>query len=177
MTNIESTQSEESQSALGDASQFDVEAVVEAVLTKGLPLYEVRGLTTEHLEALYAIAYSRYQADLYEEAEKIFLVLCVYDHMSARYWLAAGATQVQLKKYKEAIFSFASCCALDPENPTPFYYFANCQVAVGDQRTAAEAYDLAILLSGDKPQYQDIGNDSKARRALIGPDPTSGAAQ
>ncbi len=113
------------------------------VLSAGGTLKDVRGLSREDLETIYAIGYNLYNQALYEKAEPMFQFACFYEHTEARYWVALGNCRQMGKKYQAAIDAFGMGYALDQANPWPVIQAAICYLALQDKDQAGEALTLA----------------------------------
>jgi tetratricopeptide (TPR) repeat protein len=59
----------------------------------GATLKEVRGITNDELEAVYSLGFGYYTTGKFEEAQKLFEFLVLFDHLSTKYWFALGAVQ------------------------------------------------------------------------------------
>lgn len=169
MSTTDPTLSNESPSQTADKlpSQFDIDALVESVVEKGLPLYIARGLDESHLEALYAQGYAHYSGGRYEQAEKIFLSLCVYAHLTEKHWHALGSAQLLLKKYREAAYAFSYCAILNPQSPVPPFFAIECQLALGNDAVALNACEAAIFFSENKPEFEEINKKAKSYKELL----------
>jgi type III secretion system low calcium response chaperone LcrH/SycD len=113
------------------------------VLAAGGTLKDVRGLSREDLETIYAIGYNLYNQALYEKAEPMFQFACFYEHTEARYWVALGNCRQMAKKYQPAIDAFGMGYVLDQNNPWPVIQAAICYLALQDKEQAADALTLA----------------------------------
>ena len=56
----------------------------------GATLKEVRGITNDELEAVYSLGFGYYTTGKFEEAQKLFEFLVLFDHLSTKYWFALG---------------------------------------------------------------------------------------
>ncbi len=104
---------------------------------------EMKGITDAEMEALYSMGFSFYNTGRYDDAEKVFRFLVLFDHLNARYWTGLGAVLQVKKLYGDAITSYGYASFLDLKNPKPQYYAAECCLALGDKANALSA--LAAL--------------------------------
>lgn len=123
--------------------QFDANALITMAeeLKNGLTtLREVRGITTEEMEAVYALAHDYYRTGRYADSESLFEFLTLFDHLTVKYWMGlAGARQAQ-KKFQKALEAYALVVgSLDVKNYKAGYYAAQCFLAVGDRESAASS--------------------------------------
>lgn len=109
----------------------------------GATLRAMRGISNEEMEAIYAMGVNFYKAGNYEDAEKVFKFLTMYDHLNSRYWTAMGSLRQVQRKFAEAVEAYRFASFLDLENPKPMYYAAECLLALGQKPAALEA--LAAL--------------------------------
>lgn len=137
----------------------------------GATMKEVRGITNEELEAVYSLGFGYYSTGKFEDAQKLFEFLVLFDHLSSRYWFALGAVQQARKDYQKAIASYGYSSFLDLENPKPQFHAAECYLALGDRANAASAI---MALEEYCPAGTDVGREYRAKaaalRATIGED-------
>ena len=88
---------------------------------EGATLRALRGISDEEMEAIYAMGVNFYKAGNYEDAEKVFKFLTMYDHLNSRYWTAMGSLRQVQRKFAEAIEAYKFASFLDLENPKPMY--------------------------------------------------------
>lgn len=131
---------------------------------------ELKGITKAEMEAVYSVGFNMYRTGRYDDAEKIFRFLVLFDHLEPKYWLGVGAVQQVRKDYKGAIASYGYASFLDLANPKPQLHAAECFLALGDKVNAASS-----LMALDKycpPESTPIGREYRAKaaemRKLIG---------
>lgn len=103
-------------------------------------------------EAFYAKAYAHYQANQTAEAAEIFTILCARQPMDARFWFGLGASLQGSMKYEQALYAWAMAALLDPENPYPHFYAAECSDSLQQTSDASRALQEAKLRIKD-PQH------------------------
>ncbi len=130
----------------------------------GATMKEVRGITNEELEAVYSLGFSYYNTGKFEEAQKLFEFLVLFDHLSTKYWFALGAVQQAQKDYQKAISSYGYSSFLDLENPKPQFHAAECYLALGDKANAASAI---MALEQYCPKGTDVGREYLAKAAEL----------
>ena len=131
---------------------------------------ELKGITKAEMEAVYSVGFNMYRTGRYDDAEKIFRFLVLFDHLEPKYWLGVGAVQQVRKDYQGAIASYGYSSFLDLSNPKPQLHAAECFLALGDKVNAASS-----LLALDRycpPETTPIGREYRAKaaemRKLIG---------
>lgn len=131
---------------------------------QGATMKEVRGISNEELEAVYTLAYNFYRTGKYQDAQKLFEFLVLFDHLSTKYWFALGAVQQAQKDYQKAISSYGYSSFLDLENPKPQLHAAECYLALGDKKNAASAI---LALETYCPAGTEIGREYRAKAAEL----------
>jgi len=144
---------------------------VEALIKENATLKQLKGVSNEELEAVYALAFGYYRTGKYDEALKLFQFLVLFDHLNAKFWMGLGAVQQVLKDYQNAVVSYGYCSFLKLDNPKPQLHAAECFLAMGDKRNAASSLEA---LNEYCPTDTDIGREYRAKaaklRELIGED-------
>ena len=100
---------------------------------------EMKGITDAEMEAIYSMGFSFYNTGRYDDAEKVFRFLVLFDNLNARYWTGLGAVFQVKKNYAEAITAYGYASFLDLKNPKPQYLAAECFLALGDKTNALSA--------------------------------------
>lgn len=124
-----------------------------AALKGELVLKDAHGLTDNSMEAVYAVAYNEFQANRFEEAHRLFVFLCMFDHLNQKYWMALGACRFGAKNYGAAAAAYGMAGMIEDADPVPPLRAADCYLAEGDVDTAVEALEFGIKLCGDNPNY------------------------
>ncbi len=149
-----------------DLSQLTEDKIAEAA--KGFAdmgtIRELKGITDAEMEAIYSMGYSFYTTGRYEDAEKVFRFLVLFDHLEKKYWTGMGAVYQVQKRYQEAITAYGYASFLDLKNPKPQYFAAECFAAMGDKDNALSA--LAALETYC-PDDTEIGREFRAKAAQL----------
>ena len=130
----------------------------------GATLKEVRGITNDELEAVYSLEFSYYNTGKFDDAQKLFEFLVLFDHLNAKYWFALGAVQQARKDFQKAIASYGYSSFLDLENPKPQFHAAECFLALGDKANAASAI---MALEEYCPANPERGREYRAKAAEL----------
>ena len=114
-----------------------------SMVEKGLTtVAELRGISTDELEAVYALAYDYYRVGNYDSAETLFRFLTVMDHFNEKYWMGMAAVYQVQKRFKEALRIYAFVAVtLNVKNVNASYYAAECYLATGDVTNATSALE------------------------------------
>ena len=139
-------------------------SAAEAMVKGGATMKQLRGISNEELEAVYSLGFGYYTTGKFEEAQKLFEFLVLFDHLSTKYWFALGAVQQARKDYQKAIASYGYSSFLDLENPKPQFHAAECYLALGDKDNAASAI---MALEEYCPTNTDIGREYRAKAAEL----------
>ena len=149
-----------------DVTKLTAEEIEKAA--KGLAdmstIRELKGITDAEMEAIYSLGYSFYTTGRYDDAEKVFRFLVLFDHLNAKYWTGLGAVQQVKKLYGDAISSYGYASFLDLDNPKPQYFAAECFLALGDKTNALSA--LAAL-EEFCPKDKELGREYLAKAAAL----------
>lgn len=137
----------------------EVAELVRKMFETGATLKNLRGLDARDMEVIYSVAHGFYSEGKYEEAERAFQFLCLYDHTNARYWMAFGACEQMLKKYESAIRGYAQSFAFNADDPWPLVRTAECRLALGDLGSAESALTVASIIA----DMEDGHDDAKVR--------------
>ena len=125
---------------------------------------EIKGITDAEMEAIYSMGFSFYNTGRYDDAEKVFRFLVLFDHLNPKYWTGLGAVQQVKKLYGDAITAYGYASFLDLDNPKPQYHAAECFLALGDKENALSA--LAAL-EEFCPKETAIGREYLAKAAEL----------
>ncbi|MBR4675188.1 MAG: SycD/LcrH family type III secretion system chaperone [Victivallales bacterium] len=129
---------------------------------------ELKGITDAEMEAIYSMGYSFYNTGRYDDAEKVFRFLVLFDHLEPKYWTGLGAAQQVKKLYGDAITSYGYASFLDLDNPKPQYFAAQCFLALGDKDNALSALAaLEKFCSNDSELGREYRTKAAELKALI----------
>ena len=145
-------------------TEEQIAAAAKAFVKDGATLKEVRGITNDELEAVYSLGFGYYNTGKFDDAQKLFEFLVLFDHLNAKYWFALGAVQQAKKMFDKAVSSYGYSSFLDLENPKPQYHAAECFIAMGDKGNAASAI---MALEHYCPTNTDIGREYRAKAAEL----------
>lgn len=106
---------------------------------EGATIKELRGLTNDEMEAVYSLAYGFYRTGKFDDAEKLFNFLALFDHLNPKFWFGVGAVRQAKKDYPLAVQAYAYAAFLDLQDPKPQFHAAECYLAMGDKVKAASA--------------------------------------
>ncbi|GAB4271241.1 MAG: SycD/LcrH family type III secretion system chaperone VcrH [Opitutales bacterium] len=128
--------------------------LTERFLLEGLSFKDLKGISDEDMEGIYAVGFNLYNNGKYEDALKVFQFLCFFDHFNRKYWMALGGARQMLKSYKDAIDAYSVATVLKVHDPMAPLQAASCYLALGDAKSAKSALHCAIKYSGDNKEIK-----------------------
>lgn len=140
----------------------DLQRATEHVMVHGGSIAEVRGITPDELEAVYAIAYAEFGQKHYDKAEALFRFLCTLDHRVAKYWLGLGATRQERQEWQPAMMSYVMAGMFDGKDPLPALQTGDCLLALGKFAKAEVALKDAVHRASQDPKYGQLKERAEA---------------
>ncbi len=123
------------------ADESEMTRMIMEGLREGATVADLKGVTRDTLEGVYAIAHRFYQNGQLDEAEAFFRFLCLYDFYNADYALGMGAVLHLKREYEKAIGMYAVAQALDLTDDRPMFHVGQCHLALGRLRKARECFE------------------------------------
>ena len=148
---------------LSQLTEEKIEAAAKGFAKMGT-IREIKGITNSEMEAVYSMGYSFYTTGRYQDAEKVFRFLVLFDHFEKKYWTGLGAVYQVQKRYNEAITAYGYASFLDLKNPKPQYLAAECFAALGDRENALSALSA---LEEYCPENTEAGREYRAKAAQL----------
>jgi type III secretion system low calcium response chaperone LcrH/SycD len=128
----------------------------EYIMFKGGCLADLRNITSDELDAVYALAYTEYGQQHYEKAEKLFLFLCLYDHRQEKHWMGLGACRQQLGSLKPAAQAYLMAGVLQVDDPAPPLQMGECLLSLDDLDEAERVLKLALHTASQDPRHAKV---------------------
>ena len=144
-------------------TQAQIEEAAKKFLN-GSTIKELKGIKNEELEAVYSLAFNYYRSGKYDEAEKLFNFLALFDHLNQKFWMGVGAVRQVKKDYAGAVQAYGYASFLDLKNPKPQFHAAECFLAMGDKRNAASSLEA---LDKFCPKDTEVGREYRAKAAEL----------
>lgn len=117
--------------------EIDLISLAEQLKNNLTTLRDVRGITDEEMDAVYALAHDFYKVGRYADAQTLFEFLTLFDHLNVKYWMGLAASRQSQKNFQKALEAYAVVVgSLDVQNYKAAYYAAQCFLAVGDRESA-----------------------------------------
>ena len=143
--------SENTNTKLAEELDNEIKDVAKKLFQDGATLGELKGITPRELNAVYQMGLGFYNTGRYDDAEKVFSFLVMFDHLEPKYWLAAGAVQQVKRNFEKAKGAYVQATMLDIHNAKPQYYAAECYFALGQRDDALATLDtLFEYCTGDR---------------------------
>lgn len=129
---------------------------VATALTSGVTMGSIFGYSDQEYEAVYTLGHNLYRQARYEDALKVFSFLVMNNPMEIRFVNAFAACRQMLKHFDEAIAFYSLASVMDMKDPRPTFHTAECLIALGRLKEAAEALNFVIAQSerGGQPALQ-----------------------
>jgi Flp pilus assembly protein TadD len=143
-----------------DSVQAQARAMLPA-LTAGASLARVRGMTPEHLEALYSVAARLCDWGQFGEALPVALQLVLHAPRESRYLFVAGTCLQRLGQPGQAAPLFAAALLLEQTAPGHLR-LGQCLRAMGDDVKAREVFEAAIEFARRDETLRRVLDDSEA---------------
>ncbi|MCZ8395921.1 SycD/LcrH family type III secretion system chaperone [Achromobacter ruhlandii] len=115
-------------------------------MARGGSLRQLKGMTADECEALYALGYGLYEKGRYADALKVLAYLVTLDHTEHRYLVALGAAAQAMGKHADALQQYMAATLLDPLEPAPVFRAAQCLLEMGQPAAALQSCDLALAM-------------------------------
>jgi len=122
-------------------SSSEVTRLILEGLRSGATLADLKGVNSDMLEGVYALAHRYYQNGQLDEAETFFRFLCLYDFYNADYALGMGAVLQLKREYEKAIGMYAVSQALNLKDDRPMFHVGQCHLALGRLSKARECFE------------------------------------
>ena len=149
---------------MADKDNAEIAKAAKALIQGEATLKQLKGVTNDELEAVYSLAFGYYPTGKFDEAQKLFQFLVLFDHLNAKFWFGLGAVPQAQKDFKNAVVSYGYCSFLKLDNPKPQLHAAECFLAMGDKRGAASALEA---LAEYCPKDTEIGREYLAKAAKL----------
>jgi tetratricopeptide (TPR) repeat protein len=137
-----------------------------AVLEGSFDMKEYYNLTDGGAEAIYAAGYELFQHKKYDQAQKIFSILCFLDNKSAKFRYAYGVTSFMLKQYQQAEFGYRGAMLAGDYTQNLFIRLAEVCLVQQKIKEAVECLNEVIALV-DSGEFKDEDSKHAAGRAAV----------
>lgn len=113
----------------------------------GAAIKDLKGVSDDMLEGVYAYAHRFYTDGRLDEAETFFRFLYLYDFYNGDYALGLAAVLQMKKQYAKAIDMYALAYALLKRDERPMLHVGQCHLALGKLAMARGCFETVLLRS------------------------------
>lgn len=145
------------------AEDEDITRLILEGLREGATVADLKGVSRDTLEGVYAIAHRYYENGQLDEAEAFFRFLCLYDFYNADYALGMGAVLHLKREYEKAIGMYAVAQALNLSDDRPMFHVGQCHLALGRLGKARDCFEAVA----GRAAGNDLGTRSQAYLVLL----------
>ncbi len=134
---------------LDTLTEENIEATAAKILEemdKGKSLHEAAGITVSMQEEIYVIAHDYYEQGRYNESLALFQMLARINPNSFRFIYGLAASYHQIKDFINASLGFFTALSLEPFNPMPAFYLADCFLNLESPEDASRFLDITIAI-------------------------------
>ncbi len=141
----------------------DKKYLIDYLLQQGILTKESLNLDEKLTLIIYEKAYQLYAAGHFAKAKSLFTILVTCYPSNFQFLYSYATSCFMLKDYAIAADCYVRCSLLDPANPLPYFYAADCYLYLRDLLSACAALKLVIKTSSDYSEYTEV----KQRAHLI----------
>ncbi|MFN0064791.1 MAG: SycD/LcrH family type III secretion system chaperone [Chlamydiales bacterium] len=146
---------------LGSANiQKKANLVLKRMKEENISLKEAAQVNDHFLEEVYSLAHAHYERGNYKESLSLFQLLSGIAPSTHKYVFGLSANFHQMGKFEDAMYGFYLALNIDPENPIPAFYIADCLLKLNFKAEAEEFLNLTIEIAVEKPQYAEMKHKS-----------------
>ena len=141
---------------------------VSDVMMRGKSIAEIKNISDDELESLYAIGHTFYSQGKFDKAVNIFRFLVMYNHFEVRYFIALGGALQMLGDYEGALNAYGQAHTMSPEDPCILMHISACFLAVNDLENAQSSLQAILFITEEKKeQHKDVIERAKGLIELI----------
>lgn len=127
-----------------------------AYLAKGGTMREIRNMDQSQLDAMYKVAYARFNSGQFREALMVFRHLCLLDHTCYSYFLGLGLSQYELSWFAQAAATLTHAEKLDSKDPRASLVMARCFVEMKRWPLAEKSLSEAVFRAGQSGRWRVV---------------------
>lgn len=144
------------QVSLNAKQKEKLQEVLTKYFSEGGTLASHMGFDKNALEYLYGQAEFYYNSGKYNEADKLFRLLMLWNGGDLRYFLGVGACAQMNKDYKEAIIWYLAAVLIDPKSPYPWFYMSGCYEKLDEIPLTIDSLENVVEKAGNNPAYKEM---------------------
>ncbi|WP_217273963.1 SycD/LcrH family type III secretion system chaperone [Shewanella sp. VB17] len=116
----------------------------------------LRNVPDDAIEQMYAVAFNYFESAKYDQAHKIFQLLCTLDHYQVRFFMGLGACRQELQQYEQAVDAYSFVTLIDVNEPRAPFHAAECHLSLGNMEAAESGFYTANHLAKTQPAYSAL---------------------
>ena len=125
-------------------------------LSQEKSLIDIAHVSHSTFEKMYQAAKALYTEKQFSEAADAFGFLTILDSQNYSCWLGLAHAEFFAHNWEQALFSYAFCCHLNPQDPTCHIYSSRCYEEVHELDNAINAIDLALFVVEQQPKHKEL---------------------
>lgn len=142
-----------------------------ALLSQGVTVGSLSGLSPRVVESFYALGYGWFNAGRLADAERVFALVAMQDHLDRRYQLALAMTLHAQGRHERALRPYGMASLLDLTDPEPVLRMAECLLSLGRKDEARLSLQQALEQARARPQqHEAAGRRAQTILELMGAD-------
>ena len=136
-------------------------------VSEGSILTMLKNISEDESKKIYSVACDLYKADKYQDAERLFQVLCILNHYDTRLFLALGACRQHQAHYHQALETYSYASLMSPSDPRFLLHAGECLLHMKEFSTAKQAFTCAELLAKTQPGYEALAEKAGMMLAAV----------
>lgn len=125
-----------------------------AYLSKGGTMKELRNIEQSQLDAIYKVAFARFNSGKFRDSLKIFRYLCLLDHTRYSYFLGLGLAQYELSLFERALATLEYADGLAGQESGALLGMAKCFMEMKRRIEAEKALKAVLMRSANSENGQ-----------------------
>lgn len=121
-----------------------------------LNFQERKKLSTEEKENLYKTGYALYSSGEYRKASYLFGYLIISGPLIDCSWRGFASCKQLLEEYPSAIEAWNAASKLQPQEPSSYFYAAECYLSIQEKYQALQKLDTAEKYCNEESLLQKI---------------------
>ncbi len=110
---------------------------------------ELKPLSLQERETVYAAAYGMYEVGDYERSAGLFTQLILNEPFELRFWKGLASSRQMNREYKAALHAWSIVCLMGGQQPISHFHAAECYLSIGELKEAAKALQCAQFFLPD----------------------------
>ncbi len=140
---------------------------LQSLAASGRTLAEVRGISTDELDALYGVGYDLCNEGSFHHALPIALQLVLHAPREPRYSFMAASCLQRQNQPEQAMLLFAQTLLLQPEDAAAAYRLSECLIVLDRQDEAHDLLLETVELCRGNERYRSIYELATERLATL----------